>query len=484
MPENEEIKDLLREIQIIGVIPRTSDGAGSKIPDWAGSEPSSEFYATVESAHTIDRARQGIEIENRLRWFGKAAPVPFQFIAAPFFSAWDSLKDIYYGRRIKTTLVLNLSVLVGIGAALAIAFVALPLLITALGPAGMVFAGTTIAFGGAVGFAAFGAMFGGVAGKWITQKLFPEERKMQPKKSDSARYESIYKIDEGVYILMNAYLQNRISATTDELGKRLLKNLRKDALKKRHALNHVKLGHYFCEEYNILQASEPRTLNVEKNLKALEVVLKSLSSENAVMDEGTKKKIKKTLEPHQTADHHSVDPALHERLSLLTSEPSSRKVTDPHDNQATQFKPIFKSGIIKPEISTLQSLVANSGIQLQTASETQHIFSTGEKSLLVVNVKENEFMTNLGAFQSLSVDQKKKMAACFICEFKSQAGSGQIMEIVAGGNAEFAQLLYSEAKAQKIKAVIAQDGFKSKREVESIVRRVEEKGQAKTYGNK
>lgn len=485
MPQNQEVKDLLREIQIIGAIPRTSVGTRSELPAWPGAKPSEEFFALVESAHTIDRARQAIESENRLRWFGKVAPMPFQFIAAPVFSVWDSLKDLYYGRRIKTTIVFNFSILIGIGVALAIAFVGLPLFIAALGPAGAVLAGTTIAFGGAVGFAAFGAMFGAMAGKWITQKLFPEERKMQPKNSDSARYQSLYKIDEDIYILMNAYLQNRISATPDDLSKRLLKNLRKDALKKGNALNHVKLGHYFCEEYEVLQSIKPTSLKVEKNLKALEAILKALGADNAIMDINTKERIKKTLGQYQTPHHHLVDPALQARLSEFTNEPSKRKIADPHAEPVSQFKPTFQSGIIsKPEINKLQALVTNADIQLQAATETEHVFSSKGKALPPVNVKDNEFMTNLLSFQSLSPEEKRKMATCFIYEFQSQSGSGQIMEIVAGGNAEFAELLYVEAKARNVKAVIAQYGFKSKQEVEGIMRRVEERGEPKAYGSR
>lgn len=82
MPENQEVKDLLRQIQIIGTIPRTSDRTDFKLPAWAGAKASEDFYVLVESAHTIDRAREAIERENRLRWFGRIAPMPFQFVAS------------------------------------------------------------------------------------------------------------------------------------------------------------------------------------------------------------------------------------------------------------------------------------------------------------------------------------------------------------------------------------------------------------------
>jgi hypothetical protein len=485
MPENMKVKDLLLDIQTIGTVERTDDDLARdpKRKDWTWAEPTPEFQSIVGSLHIDDRVRETLESENRLKWFGRVAPMPFQFIAAPFFSAWDSLEDIYYGRRLKTTLIVNAGVLLGIGVSLGIAFVGIPVLISALGPAGVVLAGSTIAFGGAIGFAAIGAMVGNLAGKWLSQKLFSSERKMQPKKIDSARYKRIYNIDEDIYILMNAYLQNRSSIVQEPVKKRLLRNLRKDALKKGQALQHVRLGHYFCEELIVLKTMDKSEL-VQKNIDAIVSILTELSKEVAVIDQGTKDLIATTLFGLENPQSQQIDLALQSQLNTLTDTPSARRVLDPHIKSPDKVIQSYQTARRGDDDfgSKLNEKANKFNMELVTTTKHQHIFcdSSTKTKLPPVNLGDDLYFTDLASFRSLTTERQQKMAECFICEFKAQSRPGQVMEIVANGNAVFAEALYLAAKHSGVNAVIAVDGFKSQLDVDQIVSKVNSRLQKKT----
>lgn len=189
-------------------------------------------------------------------------------------------RDIFTGRRTKTSLIIVGGIVLGAVAGALIGTLVMPGIGSAIGGAmGAAAIGTFLSVGGTIGLSVLGAAGGSWLGTKISDVAFKEEKRYELSHRRTRRIKKYLGISEVDAEIINGYLINRRKTVTSPKTKRVYKLLKDELIETPDNAVISKALNFFKHELELLKSESERVDSpipeeLDKEIKSVEYILK------------------------------------------------------------------------------------------------------------------------------------------------------------------------------------------------------------------
>lgn len=225
-------------------------------------------------------------------------------------------RDLFTGRRTKTSLIIVGGIVLGAVAGALIGTLVMPGIGSAIGGAmGAVAIGTFLSVGGTIGLSVLGAAGGSWLGAKISGAAFKGEKRYELSHRRTRRIKKHLGISEEDAEIINGYLINRRKTIVDPRTKRDYKILKDELIEKPESVELKKALNFFKNELELLEkerdhigSHSPIPHELDQEIKSVVYIL-NVISKSKEFDKGESPKLRSFLEKYDDSNPANAAPS-------------------------------------------------------------------------------------------------------------------------------------------------------------------------------